>query len=837
MSDTPSSEDREQLRMRPGTLVWLQSITEASGILVALAGGSALAGWLLDIEVLRSVIPGQVAMNPATAAGLLLAGASLWLLGAEQRDPRSRQLGRLLGGLAAVLGLLKLAAHFSGLDLGDDQVFFQDRLDDMGLYLDGAAPNTAVSLLLSGLALVWIDTGTRRGVRPAQLLMLTVALIALLALVGHAYRLLSLQSVGPDILMALNNALAFSLLSLGVLLARPRRGLMEIMTSSSAGGVTARRLLPAALLIPLVLSGLMLWGEKARLYEMTFGMSLFAVLTVVIFSLLILWDSRSLYRADLARQQAERRLAVQNTVARVLAESPTISEAIPKILRAICEALGWPLGGMWEVDARSRSLNCVEVWHSPAAHLTEFETISRQATFPSGIGLPGRVWASGQPVWIPDVVRDSNFPRAPIAARVGLHGAFGLPIRRGAEVLGVMEFFSNQIQQPEEDLLRMLAAVGSQIGQFIERNRMEAALRDSEALYHSLVDTLPINILRKDMEGRVTFGNKMYCDNMGRALSEIVGKTDFDFFPRELAEKYVSDDHKVIETGKVFEDIEQHQKPDGEKLYVHVLKAPVFDARGKLVGTQTIFWDVTARRRAEEALERTAADLARSNKELELFAYVASHDLQEPLRMIASYNQLLARRYKDKLDADAEEFIGYAVDGALRMQRLIHDLLAYSRVGTIGKAFETTDCEKVFSAVMANLKIAVEESGAVVQHDPLPTLQADDVQLTQLLQNLIGNAIKFRGQNPPQIHVGAERKNDEWIFHVRDNGIGIDPQHFERIFVIFQRLHSRQEYPGTGIGLAVCKKIVERHGGRIWVESRPGHGASFFFTIPVTSKS
>lgn len=200
--------------------------------------------------------------------------------------------------------------------------------------------------------------------------------------------------------------------------------------------------------------------------------------------------------------------------------------------------------------------------------------------------------------------------------------------------------------------------------------------------------------------------------------------------------------------------------------------------------------------------------------------------------MVSSYTQLLARRYGDKLDDDAREFIGYAVDGVTRMQRLINDLLAYSRVGRKQLASEPIDCGALLDRVCSDLQVALEENGASVTRDPLPTISGDPVQLGQLLQNLVGNAMKFRGKEPPRVHVGAERREGEWLLSVRDNGIGIDPQYAERIFVLFQRLHGRGEYPGTGIGLAVCKKIVERHGGRIWVESEPGKGAAFHFTIP-----
>ena len=238
-------------------------------------------------------------------------------------------------------------------------------------------------------------------------------------------------------------------------------------------------------------------------------------------------------------------------------------------------------------------------------------------------------------------------------------------------------------------------------------------------------------------------------------------------------------------------------------------------------------------RRLTAALRQVTEELQRSNAELEQFAYVASHDLQEPLRMVTSYLQLLERRYKANLDQDASEFIAFAVDGAARMQTLIQDLLTYSRVGTRGASFEPTDCEAVLDRALNNLEVAIAESGAEISREPLPGLSADGSQLTQLLQNLIGNAIKFRGDSPPRIRVQAQQRSADWLFSVQDNGIGIDPQYAERIFQVFQRLHGIGQYPGTGIGLAICKKIVERHQGTIWVESQAGAGATFFFTIPV----
>jgi PAS domain S-box-containing protein len=372
-----------------------------------------------------------------------------------------------------------------------------------------------------------------------------------------------------------------------------------------------------------------------------------------------------------------------------------------------------------------------------------------------------------------------------------------------------------------------------------ERKLMEKALRQSEERFRNVLDNSLDMIYSLNLQtGKYEYVSPSSKKLLGYSPQEflaldsaelisLVHPDDAEELQQNIVDLLTHGENRTLST----EYRIKHKEFDYR--WVSDNRSVVYDGGNMPVAIVGSLRDVTDHKQAEQKLKQTMAKLARSNTELERFAYVASHDLQEPLRMVASYTQLLARRYKGKLDSDADEFIGYAVDGATRMQQLINALLDYSRVSTRGKSFEPTDCEDVFSNAVANLKAAIKETDAVVEHDPLPTVMADSSQMVQLFQNLIGNAIKFHSEKKPEVHVGAERNGTECIFSVRDNGIGIDPQYFDRIFVIFQRLHGRGEYPGTGIGLAICKKIIERHKGRIWVESQPGKGATFYFTIPI----
>jgi PAS domain S-box-containing protein len=340
-----------------------------------------------------------------------------------------------------------------------------------------------------------------------------------------------------------------------------------------------------------------------------------------------------------------------------------------------------------------------------------------------------------------------------------------------------------------------------------------------------LLDAVEQAVIATDLEGNIIYWNHYAEVLYGWSAVEVMGRQVVDVVPAASTKEQAAKLMSRLQVGESWSGEFLVQRRDGTTFPAMVFDSPIYNEQGSLIGIVGVSVDITERKRAEEELQR-------SNAELQQFAYVASHDLQEPLRMVSSYTQLLAECYQGQLDAQADKFIAFATEGATRMQQLLEDLLDYSRVSRRPQPFEPINCTTILKDVLTDLAVTMQESSAVVTADSLPTVLGDRTQLRQLLQNLISNAIKFRREEPPVVHISAEPQEDFWLFTVRDNGIGIDPQFAERIFVLFQRLHSRQEYPGTGIGLAICKKIVERHAGRIWVESHLGEGSTFYFTLP-----
>jgi len=392
-------------------------------------------------------------------------------------------------------------------------------------------------------------------------------------------------------------------------------------------------------------------------------------------------------------------------------------------------------------------------------------------------------------------------------------------------------------ERPISEPGKMRQGVAKETG----RKRVGKTILKREEYTESIMQTVREPLLVLDSDRKVISANRSFYQTFQVKPGEVEGKVLYDLgnrqwdIPklRELLEE-------ILPKNTVFLDFEiDHDfKTLGRRIMVLNARR-IFHETKRMQMILLAIEDITERKRVEnelkqaEELKQAIEALELSNRDLEQFAYVASHDLQEPLRMVSSFTQLLAKRYRGRMDKDADEFIDYIVAGAKRMQALINDLLTYSRVDTRGESFGPIDGEVAFNQAIANLRTAIEEGEAVITHDPLPPLIADNSQIVQLFQNLLGNAIKFHGKEPPRVHVSARQENNEWVFSFRDNGIGITPEYFDRVFVIFQRLHSREEYPGTGTGLAICKRIVERHGGRIWVESELNKGSTFYFAIPL----
>jgi len=371
------------------------------------------------------------------------------------------------------------------------------------------------------------------------------------------------------------------------------------------------------------------------------------------------------------------------------------------------------------------------------------------------------------------------------------------------------------------------------------RKEAEKHLGQMEGRYRGLLEAAPDGMVVVNQAGEIFLLNAQAEKHFGYSRDELIGQKVTNIIPEGFAERLIADGTRTAAEAlaqQIGMGIELNGlRKDGSEFPIEIMLSPL-ESAGETLVTAAIR-DITVRKQAEANLVQKIEELNRSNEELEQFAYVASHDLQEPLRMVASYTQLLSKRYKGKLDSDADEFIAFAVDGAKRMQRLIQDLLTFSRVGKRGLELLDVSSDRALKLALVNLRGSIEGSGALVTHDPLPEVMADEAQLVQLFQNLVGNAIKYQGPGVPHIHISAVKNGaPRWMFSVQDDGLGIDPQFFERIFGMFQRLHKRDEFEGTGMGLAICKKIVERHGGTISVESKPGLGSTFHFDLAASGR-
>ncbi|WP_414468606.1 PAS domain S-box protein [Methanobacterium sp. ACI-7] len=909
------------LKQENGIVSRLKSISEIFALIIFIGALIIFLGWAFDITIFKTPGPNFSAVKTNTAVCLILLGLSLWFLQEKRINKNNLLIGKILAFIAVLIGFLTLCQYLFNINLGIDQLFFSEVVGAV----QTSSPNrmadtTAMEFILIGTALIILDKKIAKYYFPFQYLILMAGSITLLITLGYVYQT-SIYSIQTGTIPSVYTTILFTLLFLGVIFARPDKGIMEILTSDRISGAFGRRILPAIIFMPLFLGFLRILGEIYDLYDTAFGVALMAFSTIIIL-VLITWGSmESLDKSDIRRINAEEYNRFQ---ARALSQ---IEDAVVATDNNYCinywnngaeklynikatDAIGKKLDDVYryqwinpaDKEESIKFLNTTGFWKGQGAHLrndgmkifvessinlikddegnvignlgvirdiTERKK-NEKALIESRNYLDKIINSISDPIFVKDrdhrwfLVNDAfcqfiGYSREELLEKSD-HDFFpeyeaNIFWEKDEEVFvsGIENINEEEFTDSDNNLHTIVTKktlytdisgkkyIVGIIRDITEIKRVQNAYKESEQKYRELIENANSIILKMDKNGHITFFNEFAEDFFGFSKEEIIGRNvigtivpEIESSGRDL-KKLVNN---ILETPKSYHSSDNENiTKDGKKVWISWANREIYDEKGELIGILSVGTDITGRRKIEKEREELIKELERSNYELRQFAYITSHDLQEPLRSITSFAQLLEMRYQNQLDNDADEYIEFIVSGGHRMKEMIQGLLEYSKIGTAERKLNPIDTEDILKKVLSNLNTAIEENNALITSDPLPIVMGNESQLIRLFQNLIGNSIKFRKMDEkPKIHVSVSEDSQKnmYIFKFEDNGIGIDPQYKERIFEVFKRLHTLEEYMGTGIGLSISKRIIEVHGGEIWVQSELGKGSIFYFTLHST---
>lgn len=895
-----------------------QTVSKIAGTSAIVIGATVLAGWALGIRILESAVPNQITMKANTAVAFVLCGAALLCMCSEPAGTFRQRFGQACALLGTLIGVLSLIEYVLQVNLGIDLLLFHEGPGAVGTVSPGRmAPFSAVNFVLIGIALLLLSIGGSRCIRGSQALALIALTASLIPGLEYLFGIVAFSELAALTHMAVPATAGFVIVSTGVLLARPDCGFVRVASTSTQGGLMLRRLLPAALLIPVVLGWLRLQGERAHYYESAAGTLAMVAVLVMVLGSLVWFYANSLDASDAGRRRAEEALRQGESRYRLLLESlpqkiaykdrnsvyiscnenyardlnmkpeqiaghtdydfftkelaekyraddhsvmesgePRLVEEsyvqngtelwVNTIKAPVRDDSGKVTGVFvlfWEITERKRAeeamraaslytRNLIEVSLDPlvtissAGKITDVNQATEAATgvprekligsdFSDYFTEPDKAREGYQRVFEQGIVRDYPLALRHVSGRI-------------TDVL-----YNATVYRNEAGEVQGIFAAARDI---TERKNAEERLREASLYARRLIEASPDPLVTISSDGKITDANRGAELVTGVPRERLVGSDFSNYFtePESARKGY----QEVFQQGTI-RDYPLAIRHTSGRITDVLYNASVYkNEAGEVQGVFAAARDVTARKAAEAALEQKAQELTRSNEELAQFAYVASHDLQEPLRKIVAFGDRLVAHVESALDEQGRDYLQRMQNAAKRMGQLIESLLELSRITTKGAQFAAVDLNAVLAEVLADLEVRIQQTAGRVDLEPLPTVTADRSQMRQLFQNLIGNALKFHQENvPPVIRVYAEYRDEAWEIHVADNGIGFDEKYADRIFRPFQRLHGKNVFEGSGMGLAICNKIVARHAGEITAHSQPGRGSDFVLTLPAMPKT